>query len=88
MRNICVRDVPFWDQNYERVKCFECKTVTALPVRGLELRMRIQNVALKIHFPVPNVCASKELKMSSTVIFAENLNFCRFTLVITYVKES
>ena len=25
MRNICVRDAPFWDQNSERVKCFEYK---------------------------------------------------------------
>ena len=28
MRNICVDDAPFWDQNSERVKCFECKTAT------------------------------------------------------------
>ena len=31
-----------------------------LLVRGLERRMPVQNVVLKIHFPVRNVCASKE----------------------------
>ena len=25
MCNICIRDAPFWDQTFERVKCFEYK---------------------------------------------------------------
>ena len=31
--------------------------------------MRVQNVAMTIHFPVPNVCASKEQKKSSISMF-------------------
>ena len=46
-------------QNCVRVKCFEYKLQLSLPVRGLERRMRIQNVVLKINFPVPK-CLCKQ----------------------------
>ena len=76
MRNICVRDASCRDPNVlnasstncnrERVFVSSAKVQLRLPVRRLERRMRTQNVSLKIHFPVPNVCASKEQKMFST----------------------
>ena len=62
MGDICVRARPCWDQNSERVFASSAKLQLPLHVRGLDRRMRIQNVALKIHFPVPNVCAINEEK--------------------------
>ena len=68
MRNICVRDSPCWDQNSERVFTSSAKLQLTLPVRGLKRRVRIQNVALKIHFPVPKYLCEQGIKMSSTVL--------------------
>ena len=45
--------------NCERVFASSAKLQLTLPVRGFERRMRIQNVALKIHFPVPT-CLCKQ----------------------------
>ena len=69
MRNMCVHDAPCWDRNVLNASCSNCncervfassaKLQLALPVRGLERRMRIQNVASKIHFPVPK-CLCKQ----------------------------
>ena len=69
MRNICVRDAPCWDPNVlngsstncncERVFAWSVKLQLRLPVRGLERRMRIQNMTLKIHFLVPK-CLYKQ----------------------------
>ena len=71
MRNICVPNAPCWDQtpnvlnewstdcNYERVFASSAKLQLRMPVHGLEWRMRIQNGALKIHFPVPK-CLYKQ----------------------------
>ena len=64
MRNICVRDSPCWDQNSERVFTSSAKLQLTLPVRELEPRMRTQNVALKIHFPVPKCLCKQRTKMS------------------------
>ena len=70
MRNIRVRDTTCWDRNVlnassancncERVFVSSAKLRLALPVRGPERRMRTQNVALKIHFPVPNCLCKQE----------------------------
>ena len=53
MSNICERDAPCWDQTLRACFYVECKTAIVLPVRGVELRMRIQKVALKIYLSVP-----------------------------------
>ena len=50
----------------ERVIASSAKLQLALPVRGLERRMRVQNVALKIHFPVPKCLCKQGTKKSST----------------------
>ena len=44
---------------WERVFTSSAKLQLPLPVRWLERRMRIQNVELKIHFPVPK-CLCKQ----------------------------
>ena len=46
MPNICVRDAPCWDQNSERVKCFEYKLLLPACARK-NSEMLIQNVTLK-----------------------------------------
>ena len=45
--------------NREGVFASSAKLQLNLPVRGLEWRIRKQNVALKIHFPVPK-CSCKQ----------------------------
>ena len=47
MRNVCVRDAPCWDQNSERVKCFEYK-ILLKSLREHNGEMLIQNMTLKI----------------------------------------
>ena len=71
MRNICVRDASCWDQtpnvlnasstncNCKRVFTSSAKMQLTLPMSRLEWRVRIQNVALKIHFLVPK-CLCKQ----------------------------
>ena len=46
----------------ERVFSSSAKLQLQLPVRGLERRMRVQNVALKTHFPISKCLCSKEQK--------------------------
>ena len=76
-----------------------CKNVTAnafslrvqncnlrLSVRGLERRMRIQNVALKIHFPVPKCLCTQGTKMSSTALVLANV--CVLLLLTPFPSPS
>ena len=51
----------------ERVFASITKLQLVPPVRGLERRVRIQNMALKIHFPVPKCLCNNEQKMFSTI---------------------
>ena len=76
MRNIGVRGAPCWDTNVLNVSCTNCycervfassaKLQLALPVRGLERRVRYKTWHRKFISRYPNVCASKEQKTSST----------------------
>ena len=61
MRNICVRDAPCWDQTLNVLNASSAK-LQLRTLRGFELRMRIQNVTLKIHFPVPKCLCKQETK--------------------------
>ena len=93
MRNICVRDALCWDPNVLNASCTNCNCCAssailqlALPVRGLEPRMRIQNVTLKIHFLVPKCLRKRGTKNVFNNMF--DLNFKDLVVWTGYVAQN
>ena len=64
--------------------CYEYKTMNALLVRGLVRRIRIQNVTLKIHFPVPKYLC----KQATTVAYPYNNDNYNFSFYVQIVFSS